>query len=115
MKADRPHRVMFQRLGEPVDDGYTTRPGQFADYAAEFARVIYGSGREQRQAAQESASQTATFEVLSNPKTRALTVTDRVCYPVSDPDPAKWPAWDIQAVVDLGYNEGVRVTAIASR
>lgn len=111
MKADRPHKIMLQRQGAPVDDGYNTVPGEYANYAPEYARIIYGSGREQREAAQESATQTATFEVLSNSKTRALSVTDRVCYPITDADPAKWPAWDIQAVSDLGFNEGVRITA----
>jgi hypothetical protein len=106
---------MIQRMGEPVDDGYTTLPGQFEDFAPEYARIIYGSGREQREAAQEGASQTATFEVLSNAKTRTVSVTDRICYPVGDPDPAKWPVWDVIAAVDLGYNEGVRLTAVRQR
>lgn len=95
---------MFQRLGEPVDDGYTTLPGQFANYAAEFARVIYGSGREQRQAAQESASLPATFEVLHNPKTASLSVTDRIVFNGAD--------WDIISVSPLGLNEGVRIVAV---
>lgn len=115
MKANRPHRIAIQREGPPVDDGYTTLPGGFATFATEFARIIYGSGREQREAAQEVAAQIASFEVLSNPKTRSVKPADRICYPISDPDPDKWPTWDVQAVVDLGFNEGVRVTAIASR
>ena len=102
---------MIQRVGEPVDDGYNTVPGAFAPYSTEYARIIYGSGREQREAAQESATQTATFEVLSHPLTRAVSVTDRICYPIDDADPDNWPTWDIQAVSDLGYNEGVRITA----
>lgn len=111
MKAKRPHKVIFERSGAPVDDGMTTQPGAFATYATEYAAIIYGSGTEQRKAAQEGGAQVATFEVLNNGKTRTLSVTDRVRYPVSDATPANWPIWDIQAVSDLGFNEGIRVTA----
>lgn len=107
----RKWKIIIQRQGPPTDDGYNTVPGAFADYAAEYARIIYGSGREQREAAQEVASQVATFEVLNNSKTRAISVSDRLRYPVTDDDPDNWPVWDIQAVSDLGFNEGVRITA----
>jgi hypothetical protein len=110
MKASRPYKIIIQRTVAPVDDGYTTQPGGWGEYAAEFARIIWGTGKEQREAAQEAGSQIASFEVLSNSKTRALSITDRVCYPVTDPDPDKWPAWDIQAIADLGFNEGLRIT-----
>lgn len=111
MRANRPYKIVIQRTGEPFDDGMTMQPGPWQIYATEYARIIWGSGREQREAAQESGSQIASFEVLSNSKTRVLSVADRICYPVTDPDPVKWPAWDIQAVADLGFNDGVRVTA----
>jgi hypothetical protein len=111
VKATRPYKIAIQRPGAPTDDGYNTIPGAPSTFATEYARIIWGTGREQREAAQENASQTASFEVLSNVKTRAISVTDKLCYPVSDPVPANWPVWDIQAVADLGFNEGVRVTA----
>jgi head-tail adaptor len=107
----RKHKIIVQRLGAPTDDGHNTTPGAWANYATEMAAVYYGSGREQREAAQESASQTASFEVLSNSKTRALSVTDRICFPVTDPDPENWPSWDIQAVNEIGLNKGVAIVA----
>jgi head-tail adaptor len=107
----RKHKIVIQRTGAPTDDGYTTNPGAWANYATEMAAIYYGTGREQREAAQENATQTASFEVLSNSKTRALSVTDRICFPVTDPDPENWPTWDIQAVNEIGSNKGVRITA----
>lgn len=110
-QSRRRHKIVIQRAGAPVDDGMTTQLGPYATWATEFAAIFYGSGREQREAAQESAGQSASFEVLSNAKTRAISVTDRLCYPVTDPNPDNWPVWDIQAANDLGLNEGVRITA----
>ena len=111
MKASRPHKIIVQYQGAPSDDGYNEVPGAWEHYCTEFARIIWGTGKEQREAAQEVGSQTASFEVLSNVSTRAISVTHRICYPVDDPEPANWPAWDIQAVADLGFNEGIRITA----
>jgi hypothetical protein len=109
--GDRKHKVIIQRQGALVDDGYTTSPGAYENYTTQRAAIFWGNGREQREAAQEVGSQPASFEVPSNSKTRAISVTDRLCYPVTDLDPANWPAWDIQAVSDLGFNVGVRITA----
>lgn len=112
MKAGaRKWKIIVQRSGAPVDDGYTTLPGAWGTWTTQRAAIFYGTGKEQREAAQESGSQAASFEVPSNSKTRAISVTDRLCYPVSDADPANWPVWDITAVNDLGFNEGVRITA----
>lgn len=109
---NRPHKIAIQRPGTPEDDGYTTIPGAWATWCMEYAAIYYGTGTEQRQAAQEQAAQAATFEVLSNSKTRAVSVGDRVCYPVTDANPDNWPAWDITAHNDLGYNDGVRISAV---
>jgi hypothetical protein len=110
-QSRRRHKIVIQRAGEPLDDGMTTQPGAFETWTTEYAAIFFGSGQEQREAAQETAGQTASFEVLSNAKTRAISVTDRLCYPVTDPNPDNWPVWDIQAANDLGLNQGVRITA----
>lgn len=113
MKATkRPFKIIVQRQGPPTDDGYNTVPGTYANYTTQYAAIFWGSGREQREAAQEVGSQAASFEVVSDTKTRTISVTDRLCYPVADDDPANWPVWDIQAVNDLGFNEGVRITCV---
>ncbi len=104
MKANRPHRIIIERAGTPTDDGYTTTPGEWAEWCQEYAAIYYGTGTEQRQAAQEQAAQSASFEVLSNDKTRAVSVGDRIVYAGGN--------WDITAHNDLGLNDGVRITAV---
>jgi head-tail adaptor len=101
----RKWKVMFQRLVSEIDDYGTEVGTNWTDYAPAYADIFYGTGSEQRAAAQESGSQVATFEVPSNARSRALTITDRIAYP-----PGTY--WDITAVHDLGRNKGVHVTAL---
>lgn len=98
----RNRRVTFQRfttteteMGGEIED--------WADYATAFARVVHGSGQERREAAQESASVTATFYVLRNALTAGLTPKDRI----------SWEGyWDIvSAVPSLQFNREMEVTA----
>lgn len=105
----RNRKVMFQ---EPtsVKDGYGGRTTTWQNYAPARAAIYFGTGRESREAAQETASQAATFEVLANAKTRALTTQHRVCYPITDPSPDKWPAWDIKGISEIG-RKGLAITA----
>jgi len=103
----RNRKVVFQRLGADVDDGTATVPGSFADYCVEWAEVTFGTGQERRAAAQEQASVAATFKVLRNSKTAALTVTDRISFDGS--------FWNIVSVVpSKEFNAGMDVTAIRS-
>lgn len=106
----RNKKVAFQTL-VTTEDGYGGEVPDWSDPAFAFAAIYFGAGSEQRRAAQEGGTQTATFEVLSNERTRTLTTTSRVLYPVRDPDPAKWPAWDIQAISEIGLNEGLAIVA----
>ncbi len=103
--SNRNRKVVFQRTGAPVDDGYTTQPGTWADYCTEWAAVSFGTGQERRTAAQESASAPATFSVLANSLTRTLSVTDRIVFDGSN--------WDITSVVpSRELNAGVDITAV---
>lgn len=104
MNTDRPHLITIERAGPDIDDGYTTVPGAWEEWCREWAAIYYGTGTEQRQAAQEQAAQSASFEVLSNDKTRAVSVGDRIVYAGGN--------WDITAHNDLGLNDGVRITAV---
>ena len=99
----RNKRIEIQRaaqerneLNEPVE--------RWTAYARPWADVIYGSGVEQRAAAQADATQAASFEILHNSKTRRITVTDRVSFDGG--------IWDIKAVATMGVNEGIRISAI---
>lgn len=101
----RDRKVIFQRAGAPVDDGYTTTPGEWAEYCRAWASVSFGTGQERREAAQESASVTATFQVLRNSKTSSVSVTDRIVFDGGN--------WDITSVVpSREFNAGVDITAV---
>jgi hypothetical protein len=56
--------------------------------------VFYGRGSERRQAAQEQASQVATFQVPSNTSTRSLIPKDRIVHASSNWDITGPPALD---------------------
>lgn len=104
MKANRPYRIVFQRAGAPVDDGMTTVPGAFADFATEMADVRFSKGSERREAAQEGASAPATFIVLSNVKTRSISVTDRIVF-----DGANWDI--VSNIPSREFNAGREIEA----
>lgn len=88
-----------------AEDDYGGEAETWAVYARPWASVYYGSGAEQRDAAQQGGSQAASFEVLSNSKTRAISTVDhRIQFDGG--------IWNITAKQELGANEGVRITAI---
>ena len=107
MNANRPFRIQIE--GRSVtDDGLGGDVEAWEEIGEEYAAVYYGTGGEQREAAQRGGSQAASFEVLSNSLTRALTVADhRIIYGGG--------TWDINAVHDLGMNVGVRITAVRQK
>lgn len=113
LRANRRNkRILFSKMTAGVDGfGHATVNPRIAEWTRAWAGIQYGAGSEQRDAAQVGGSQTATFDVPANRQTAAVSVRDRICYPISDPDPAKWPVWEIQAVAELGFNEGYAFTA----
>lgn len=105
-------RISIEKKKAGVDGfGQKTVNVDWREETRAWAGIAYGGGGEQREAAQQGGSQTATFYVGANEKTRATSVKDRIRYPLSDPDPRKWPTWEIQAKADLGFNEGFAFTA----
>lgn len=104
MKArERNQKIVIERKTVTTDD-YGGEVETWATFATEWAKVVYGSGREQREAAQLQGSLPAAFEVDSNSNTRAVTELDRINF-----DGAYW---NISAPPnDLGLNEGVRILA----
>lgn len=86
MTAGRRNRkIVIQKAGAPVDDGYNTVPGGWADFATVFAEVRFSKGSERRAAAQEQASAAATFLVLETPAMQQVSVADRIVF-----DGANW-------------------------
>ncbi|MES2175104.1 MAG: head-tail adaptor protein [Pseudomonadota bacterium] len=108
----RNKRIAFKKKVAGVDGrGHATVDEQWEMLGKASASAYFGSGDEQRASAEDGATQKASFDVLANSVTRQLSVKNRLYYPVSDPDPQNWPAWDIRAIAPLGCNEGFRITA----
>jgi SPP1 family predicted phage head-tail adaptor len=77
--GERTELITFQRFtttedeyGQPIED--------WTDFTTRRARVRFGLAQEQRQAAQESASQTATFECIRSGQLDGITNEDRIVY-----------------------------------
>jgi len=77
----------------------------WAMFTEAFAEVLFGTGQERRQAAQEGASQTATFIVLATPKTRQVGTKHRIN--------ALGGVWDITSAIPVGMAE-IHITATRS-
>lgn len=101
----RDKRIVFERFTEIGRDALNAPIQEWAEYAKAWAAVYYGSGAEQREAAQTSASLSASFEVLANSKTRSLLLTDRIRF--------DGLLWDIRSTIPFGHNAGVRISAVA--
>ncbi|WP_333702894.1 head-tail adaptor protein [Sphingobium yanoikuyae] len=105
MKTAPRNRLIIIEFRTVAEDGYGGEVEAWIEYCRAYAAVYYGTGKEQREAAQVSGSQAASFEILSDGKSRAVSVINhRVSF-----DGA---TWNIIAKQDLGLNEGVRITAI---
>jgi head-tail adaptor len=111
----RDRRIAFVRKQAGVDGrGHATVGEAWVIIGTKlWASAYFGSGEEQRDAAQDGGRQKASFDVLNSATTRSLKVTDRLCYPVSDVEPDNWPAWDIRGIAPMG-SEGFRITVEAT-
>lgn len=108
----RNKRIAFKAKRAGLDGRGHATAGEAWDLLGKaWASTYFGTGEEQRAAAQDNGVQLASFEVLANSVTRALSVGNRLYYPIRDADPEKWPAWDIRAIAPIGSNEGFRITA----
>ena len=81
--------VTLQRYTAAQDD-YGEEVQSWADYGTEWAAVFYGKGDERRQAAMQQGEQAATFQMLSNSLTRAVSLKERI---VLNGD-----SWDIKSI-----------------
>jgi SPP1 family predicted phage head-tail adaptor len=86
--SQRTELIVFQRATTTEDD-YGQPIETWADYVTRRARVRFRTAQEKREAAQEAASQTATFECVRSADLNAVTLKDRISYLGS--------AWDITA------------------
>lgn len=101
----RPHRVIIQRAITTTGTlGGETKT--WHQHAVGWARVRHGSGQERREAAQENAAVSSTFEFDWNPTMAAVLPTDRLY--------VFGTVWDIASAVTIGGNRDVHITATAN-
>lgn len=77
----RTELIVFQRATITTNDNneqILTWPG--TTFATRRARVRFGTAQEKREAAQEGAVQTATFECVRSATLDAVTLKDRIFY-----------------------------------
>lgn len=86
--AARLHMIEIERATVTTDP-YGDEQQTWAAYATVLATVRMGSGRERREAAQEAATQTATFVVNWSPAMEAITPQDRIVWGPDD-ETNKW-------------------------
>lgn len=103
--GERDRLITVQRATVTTDD-YGGETPTWADVEQAFAKVRFGLAGEQRQAAQESGTQAATFEVDPTDALLAVTIKDRIVFDGSD--------WDIKEVAPLDRRT-LRFTATRSR
>lgn len=108
----RDKRIALLRQAADVDSrGHATISPALALLGKPWACLEFGSGGEQRIAAQDEGRQTVSFNLLRDSVTIALRLTDKIGYPLVGDVPEHWPVWDINAIAELGFNEGFRITA----
>lgn len=105
--GDRDKRVTFQR-GTAAPGAFRNEPltvwTDIGPVPKRWAKVLYGTGAERRQAATEAASQTATVRTLQDALTRTITTADRIVF---DGRP-----WDVTAIAPIGRAD-IEFTCIA--
>lgn len=102
----RNRQIAIERATVTVDD-YGGETATWAVYATVRAEVLFGTGQERREAAQEQAQQSATFIVAWSPLLDAVEVHDRISFDGSD--------WDITNIAPVGLNKELHFTAVRAR
>lgn len=106
MTAGRRDQLITLETATTTQDDYGEEISTWGTIGTEWAAVFYGRGDERRQAAMEQGSQAATFQMLSNPITRALTLKDRIQF---------GGAWDIEGIApDMPKRGYIEITAVRS-
>lgn len=98
------YRVVIQRYTTAtLPTGEETK--DWTDFARTSAAITFGTGKERRQAAQETASAPATFHIRRTIKTATITPADRLVF-----DGSEWEI--VSAVPSKVFGEGVDITAV---
>lgn len=102
MTAGRRDQLITIQRATVVEDELGGEEKTWGTLAEEWVHVFWGAGSERRQAGQESASQSATFQALDNAATRSTQVTDRIVWNGE---------WDITGIAFPKRGE-VEITAV---
>lgn len=99
----RDQRVTFQRRSVTTDSMGVEVPS-WADLEPAWAKVLYGTGAERREAGALSAAQTATFRVRSTSALRSVTSADQIVH-------RNGQVWNITSIALIGRFE-IEFTAV---
>ena len=102
-KLDR--RVTLMRTGAPIDDGYTTRPGELEELAQRWAWVKPAKGFERFEAEGREAKRTMAFWMRHDEVTATLSETDAI-----ELDGRRY---EITGISTLGRREGIEALGTA--
>jgi hypothetical protein len=103
--GQRDRLIIFQRAMMVRDAYGAKKPEGNSELTRAMARVIFGTGQEKREAAQEKALQSATFECVLTPALKGVKMTDTIQFDSSD--------WDIVEKSELDRQK-IRFTATRS-
>lgn len=101
--GDRDTLIRIERDSGVGKDAHGGKIEDWQPYVSEWASVRFGSAQERREAAQEQATQTATFYIDAHSKTRAITPRDRIAGYLGT-------AWDIIGAVPS--RDEIEITAV---
>lgn len=104
--GERTTLVTFES-GTPTEDDYGGETMAWGTLATVMAKVLYGTGAERRQAAQEQAQQAATIMVNFTPSLAGVVTVNRARF-----DDATWDITSPPARV--GLNDELHFSAVRS-
>ena len=99
--TQRTELIVFERATFSTNDNNEQIP-TWETYATRRARVRFGTAQEQRQAAQEGGTQSASFECVRSSSLNSVTLKDRISYLGS--------SWDLTEIAPLDTST-IRFTA----
>lgn len=98
------NRLIAFETATTTEDNYGGTVSTWGQVATAWAEVLYGSGQERREAAQEAGTQAATFICMWTPTLAGVGIKDRIQFDGS--------AWDITSVAPIGLNKELHITAV---
>lgn len=105
MKAGERDRLITVQVPTTTTDDYGGSVQTWADAEQAYAKVRFGQAQEKREAAQDSAVQSATFEVVPTNALLGVPLTGRIVFDGSD--------WNITEKAPLD-RQTLRFTAVRS-